>query len=122
VRSGRWQANIKDAVDYGAEIHRSWRRVLEPLWMPEGQRSREARVKCDPMMKSFASMPVSTGEGAVDVEGEIASIITRFDWHSQVTVHLAAGAGGAAWARSKRTITVNAAYVQRFVDQGQRVK
>lgn len=101
-----------DAADYCAEIHRSWRRVLRPLWMPPGQGSKESRVLVEDGMPSSA--PFAQGLLPV-VEGALA----RFDWHSQVTLAFVVSEGNAGWNRSKRTITVKSGYVQRFVRQGE---
>lgn len=108
--AGLSKEDIRDATDYGAEIHRSWRRTLAPLMMPAGTRSGEARVRSDP--DGFA------GEHAEGLLAELHSIAGRFDWHSQVTIHFAAGDGGASWNRGRRTITVNTHYLRRFVEQG----
>jgi formamidopyrimidine-DNA glycosylase len=48
----------------------------------------------------------------------IKSALQRIDWHSQVTVDFVGGSGGAGWNRSKRTVTVNSEYLQRFIAQG----
>lgn len=109
---GMSEQDIQKAKDYGAEIHRSWRRILAPLWMPHGVRSNEARVVWDPENESFAQV------GSVDLVAEIESIVTRFDWHSQVTIRFAAGDGGAGWSRAERTVTVHSEYLRRFVEQG----
>ncbi len=103
-------ADLQRASDYGAEIHRAWRRILAPLWMPDGLRSKEARVVCD------------SGSGLSDpsLGAELSPIVTRFDWHSQVTVRFVAGDGRAGWNRSARTITVTSEYVRRFVRQGEK--
>ncbi|MEQ1905830.1 MAG: DUF4344 domain-containing metallopeptidase [Pirellulaceae bacterium] len=110
--AGMSEDDIRKAKDYGAEIHRSWRRTLAPLLMPAGVHSTEGRVAYDSNAESF-----STGEGA-ELLKELESAITRFDWHSQVTIRFVNGDGGANWSRSKRTITVNSGYLQRFIDQG----
>ncbi len=102
--------DIRKARDYGTEIHRSWRRTLVPLTMPDNLRSNEARVVCED--GTFA------GDSAKELLAELDSIIRRFDWHSQVTIRFDSGNGGASWNRSKRTITVNSQYLQRFVKQG----
>jgi hypothetical protein len=107
---------IQKAKDYGAEIHRSWRRTLGPLWMPEGMRSKEARLVCDPESVLVDSLK-STGLGP-----ELESILTRFDWHSQVTVRFVDGDGRAGWNRSTRTVSVANGYVRRFVEQGKIAK
>jgi hypothetical protein len=91
---GMSKKDIQEAKDYGAEIHRSWRRTLAPLMMPHGARSNEARVVCDPEIFAKGS--------AVGLITELESAITRFDWHSQVTIHFVAGEGGASWNRSRR--------------------
>lgn len=109
---GMSEEDIQKAKDYGAEIHRSWRRILAPLWMPHGVRSNEARVVCDPENESFAQV------GSVGLVTELESIITRFDWHSQVTIRFAAGDGDAGWSRAERTVTVHSEYLRRFVEQG----
>jgi hypothetical protein len=108
------EEDMRKARDYGAEIRRSWRRVLGPLLMPEGAASSEARVLYDPDI-GFLNRLCSDG-----LASEIESAVKRFDWHSQVTVRFVDGDGGAAWSRSGRTITVHSEYVRRFVEQGGR--
>lgn len=104
-------ADAQKAGDYGAEVHRAWRRILAPLWMPDAVRTKEARVVCDPG-SGFST--------SVGLAAELEAIVTRFDWHSQVTVRFVAGDGRAGWNRSARTITVNSEYIRRFVQQGER--
>jgi hypothetical protein len=111
--SGR---DLQRAKDYGAEVHRSWRRILAPLWMAVDVRSKEARVVCD------EGLGLGAQPSAAALLAELETIVTRFDWHSQVTIHFATGDGGASWSRGKRTITVHNGYVGRFVDQGKRAK
>jgi hypothetical protein len=109
---GMSEQDVRKARDYGAEIHRSWRRILAPLWMPDGMRSNEARVVRDP------ESGFSDESSAIGLVAELEAILGRFDWHSQVTIRFTAGDGGAAWNRSKRTITVNSQYLRRFLEQG----
>jgi len=113
---GMSEQDVQKAKDYGAEIHRGWRRILSPLWMPQGLRSEEARVVCDAENEALAQV------GSVGLVAELESIITRFDWHSQVSIRFAAGDGGAAWNRAKRTVTVHSEYLRRFVEQGKVAK
>ena len=110
------ERDVKKARDYGAEIHRSWRRTLAPLWMPAGQLSNEARVVCD---EDHALLGQLHDGAFLD---ELRAVVRRFDWHSQVTIRFVEGDGGAGWSRSKRTVTVNSAYVLRFVAQGKTVE
>jgi hypothetical protein len=104
--------DVRKARDYGAEVHRSWRRILAPLWMPAGMSSKEARLVCD------AESGLANSLKSVGLAPELESIITRFDWHSQVTVRFVAGDGRAGWSRSARTISVPTEYIRRFVEQG----
>ena len=102
------QSDIRKAVDYGSEIQRSWRRILKPLWMPDGQKSNEARTIIEEQSQ-FAGA-ISGGK----LHREIDDALKSFDWHSQVKVVFASGDGGAGWSRSKRTVTVQDGYVRRF--------
>ncbi|MBC7835511.1 MAG: hypothetical protein H7Y88_10500 [Phycisphaerales bacterium] len=111
---GMSEKDIEDARDYGGEIRRSWRRVLGPLWMPEGATSAEARVIYDDG-SAFLIRLCEDG-----LASEIDTAIKGFDWHSQVTIRFVDGDGGAGWNRSGRTITVHSAYVRRFIQQGGR--
>jgi hypothetical protein len=109
---GMSEGDIKKARDYGADIHRAWRRTLSPLMMPAGKISKEARFRADESTRAF----VDAGEPSL--ASTIQSALQRVDWHSQVTVDFVGGQGGAQWIRSKRTIIVNSEYLQRFVAQG----
>ncbi len=109
---GMSEGDIRQARDYGSEIHRSWRRVLQPLWMPAGVPSGEAGLSHDEGSDLFRQL---LGGG---LEEELLVAIRRFDWHSRVRIAFEEGEGGASWSRSERTITVRGDYVRRFVEQG----
>jgi hypothetical protein len=111
--AGMTDDDIEDSTDYGTEIHRSWRRILQPLWMPAGVRSGEARVVSESGDRLAEELRAS---GLI---AELETVLCRFDWHSQVEIRLVAGEGGAAWSRSQRAVTVHSAYVQRFIAQGE---
>lgn len=113
---GMSERDISNSRDYGAEIHRSWRRLLQPFWMPDGVESPETRFIYD------TENPIVNQLRASGITKELETAVSRFDWHSQITIHFANGDGGAGWSRSKRTITVNSEYVQRFIKQGSVVK
>lgn len=104
--------DIRDSIDYGAEIHRGWRRMLQPLWMPTGMDSNEGRVHID--RQSKGDVPLCS----LKLRQQVEAIVQQFDWHSQVTIHFADDDGKASWSRSKRTITVNREYIDRFIRQG----
>ncbi len=110
---GMEEGDIAAARDYGTEVHRSWRRTLGPLWMPDGEASRETRFTRD-AGNALIGRLCDAG-----LERELRAALGRFDWHSQVTIALAEGDGGAGWSRSRRTITVNSGYIERFVGQGE---
>jgi hypothetical protein len=112
---GMSEKDIRQARDYGADIHRAWRRTLSPLWMPAGKPSTEARFRADEATLAF----VEAGEPSLRSTIELA--IGRIDWHSQVTVEFVGGDGGAAWIRNARTIKVSGEYLRRFVAQGAKV-
>lgn len=107
---GMTEEDVREATDYGTEVHRSWRLMLAPLMMPAGQRSTEARV--------IVEEGSITKGSAAELIPTLESVITSFDWHSQVTISFVAGHGGASWSRGRRTITVNSQYLRRFIDQG----
>ena len=101
-------SDIRKATDYGTEIHRSWRRILKPLQMPEGQLTHEAHLVID--KESLFGKALTDGE----LVGELEKIVKSFDWHSSVKIAFLAGEGGAGWSRSQRTITVRDGYIRRF--------
>ena len=109
---GMSERDIEKACDYGSDIHRAWRRTLSPLMMPAGKVSKEARFRADKATRAFVDA------GKPSLASTIKSALQRIDWHSQVTVDFVGGSGGAAWNRSKRTVTVNSEYLQRFIAQG----
>lgn len=110
---GMSESQMRGAADYGAEIHRSWRRLLRPLMMPAGQQSKEVSLRFDPSGELVSSVRNSK------LIGHIETALRRFDWHSQITVSFIQGDGGAGWNRSKRAITVYTEYMRRFIRQGQ---
>lgn len=111
---GMSEGDIRSAVDYGGELRRSWRRVLQPLWMPDGAASEEAAVVYDETNPFL----VSLCDGGL--ASEVETVLRRFDWHSQVTVRFIDGSGRAGWNRSTRAVTVHSEYVRRFVRQGEK--
>ena len=108
---GMDESDRRKARDYGAEVHRSWRRMLTPLWMPKGLPSTETSMRRDEGNPTCTQLYETLGK-------DLHAILRRFDWHSTVTIAFVEGDGGAGWSRGKRTATVNSAYVQRFVKQG----
>lgn len=108
--AGMSEEDIEGAADYGAEIHRSWRRVLGRLWMPAGA----AQVEYD--AESVFVWRVCECALATEIE----QALRRFDWHSMVTVDFVDEGGGAGWSRGNRTVTVRSGYMNRFVEQGGR--
>lgn len=111
---GMTDREIARAVDYGSEIHRSWRRLLRPIMMPTGMESREVGMRFDASCEMASQ--IRSSRLATDIEKALRMI----DWHSTVSVNFAEGDGGAAWSRSSRSVTVHSEYVRRFIEQGRR--
>ncbi len=109
---GLSESDIRSAADYGTEIHRSWRRILGPLWMPQGLASHEAALEFQGQGRTLDELRAS------GLPSDLETILRRFDWHSRVELRLVDGDGGAGWSRSERAITVHTDYMQRFVAQG----
>ncbi|MEL6905063.1 MAG: DUF4344 domain-containing metallopeptidase, partial [Planctomycetota bacterium] len=109
---GMVERDRRSAADYGTEILRSWRRTTDRLWMPDGRPTREFahRDRADVLQPVRAAW--------VHASAELVPALQRVDWHSQVKLRLESGGDGAGWSRSKRTITVEAGYVERFLRQG----
>ena len=111
--AGLAEGDVRKAKDYGAEVHRSWRRTLRPLWMPAGEHSSEAAVDVPDGDPLFAQLQ------ELGLVRELEHAVRRFDWHSRVKIRFEAGGGTASWSRSARAITVKSGYLLRFVEQGQ---
>jgi len=105
------ESDINQATDYGTEIHRSWRRILQPLAMPGDMVTNEARVIYDgdsePLVKLSKGSLYKT----------LKEVLIRYDWHSQVTLSFVEGDRGASYSRNGRTIKVHSGYVKRFAQQ-----
>lgn len=110
--AGLTENDVRKAKDYGTEVHHSWRRMLQPLWMPLGEASCEARVDV-PDGDALIAQLVELG-----LVQELESALRRFDWHSTVTIRFEQGDGTASGSRSPRAATVKAGYVLRSVAQG----
>ncbi len=105
--------DMQAAADYGAEIHRSWRRILQPLWMPDGVDSSEVRVTFDPTDSTIQQVQAS------DLPAALEAALRRFDWHSQITLSFTQGDGGANWQRASRSIRVDSSFVARVIRRGE---
>jgi hypothetical protein len=109
---GMSKEDIDNARDYGSDIHRAWRRTLSPLMMPAGKVSKLFSVVADQSTRAF----VAAGEPSL--ASTITNAFQRFDWHSRVKVEFVRSKGKAGWNRSRRTVTVNSEYLERFIAQG----
>jgi len=109
---GMSKRDIVKAYDYGSDIHQAWRRTLSPLMMPTGKVSKLFSVDADESTRAF----VAAGEPSL--ASTITNAFQRFDWHSRVKVEFVRSKGKAGWNRSRRTVTVNSEYLERFIGQG----
>lgn len=92
------------------EIARGWRRVLEPLLLPEGVRVNEFDLDVED-----GPLAASLREGGL--AEELGGLVALFDWHSMITLSFERCDGAARWARNGRTIRVCDAHVSRFAEQ-----
>lgn len=113
---GMSESDVRAALDYGSDIHRAWRRTLAPLLMPRQAASKEGRLRAAENLRAFLD------HGPINLGRTLESAVKMIDWHSQVTIDFVEGKGGASWSRSNRTITVNDAYLCRFIAQGELAK
>ena len=96
--------------DSAPEIARAWRRVLAQLAMPVGARVTEVRIDFE--QEAWHETLEASGLG------EVAwSLLSGFDWHSQITLLVADCDGGARWQRNGRTIRICDALIERFQNQ-----
>lgn len=106
--------DARACADAAPEIIRSWRRVLAPNLMPEGRPSSEYRV-------IYGEGPMKDAMRADGLMAEIGMIASRFDWHSQITLHFDHCDKGARWSRNGRKILLCDDYVARFIEQEARM-
>ena len=96
--------------DFGPEVGRSWRRLINAYRLPEGARVTEVRLTGDsiPMTEALVGGPFGR---------DAHRLLSAIDWHSQVTLAVRECDGGAGWSRNDRRITLCHAYVTRFETQ-----
>jgi len=105
--------DIEGARDYGTEIHRSWRRILQPLTMPSGRASTEIRFRPNDLVERLDHETLIN---------ELKAALEYFDWHSQISLVFEEGDGSASFSRNGRRITVKNAYINRFIRQASQVE
>lgn len=99
-----------NCADTAPEIARSWRRVMEPLMMPDGARVTEVGLGFDPDSRFADALRAS---GTID---DAYDMLAKIDWHSMVRLNVAQCDGSAGWSRNGRRITVCGTFIQRFID------
>lgn len=102
--------DAENCADTAPEIARSWRRVMDPLMMPDGARVTEVGMGFDPDSRFADALRAS---GTID---DAYNMLAKIDWHSMVRLNVAQCDGSAGWSRNGRRITVCGAYIQRFID------
>ncbi len=104
----------KDAADrcadFGPEVGRSWRRIIDAYRMPVDARVTEVRFTGDdiPLTKVIAHGRLGSDAG---------TMLRAIDWHSQITLAIRDCSGRSGWSRNGRRITICTDYVDRFERQ-----
>lgn len=104
--------DLGNCRDFATEVFRSWRRVLDDYWMPEGVRISEVGTTFDasndPTIRAFQNSS-ALEEGLI--------LLSSIDWHSRITLRIRLCDGTAGWSRNGRRITICNSYIQRFEQQ-----
>lgn len=101
-----------DCADSAPEIARSWRRVVDDLYLPDSARVNEAGLR-------FDDAPIPLWLSDSDFAGNAWALLSAFDWHSFIRLEIAECDGTAQWRRNGRQILVCDAYIARFAEQAQ---
>lgn len=104
--------DLRNCYDFAPEIARGWRRVLDQYTLPNDVPTREFRI-------IYGEGPMKEDMMKSGFLEEIGDIISRFDWHSRITLHFDHCDSDSWWSRSRRTIFLCDGYVSRFIEQGQ---
>ncbi len=95
--------------DSAPEVWRGWRRTIEPLMIPASARVTEVNMQ-------FDDSEVATFLADSEVMDIANALLRQFDWHSMITLSIAACDSAADWSRNGRTITVCDTYIMRFAE------
>ncbi|NIZ09497.1 DUF4344 domain-containing metallopeptidase [Pseudooceanicola sp. HF7] len=109
----RYDMNDDDVAacrDFGPEVGRAWRRLLDAHRMPDRARVTEVRLIADQFPLSQMIVDSELSAMAYDLLSEI-------DWHSLITLSLERCEGETGWSRNQRKITICDSYVERFEEQ-----
>jgi len=96
--------------DFGPEVGRSWRRLIDAYKLPAGARVTEVRLTADGT--PLARM-ITDGEFGA----EINMLLSGIDWHSQITLAVEECDSETGWSRNGRKITICESYIKRFEKQ-----
>lgn len=96
--------------DFGTEVARSWRRVIDAYKLPEGARVNEAGLR-------LSDAPLAQAFGASGARDEAFALLSYIDWHSRVTLTIEECDGSAGWSRNGRRIRICDSYIRRFEAQ-----
>jgi hypothetical protein len=97
-----------DCRDSVPELARAWRRVLAPLYLPEGAPVTEVRLDQD------LSTEMLDAVMDADLHIILGDLLRLFDWHSLISLEFQTCDGTAQWRRNGRAIEVCTGYIERF--------
>lgn len=109
-RYGMTDADASACRDFGPEVGRSWRRLIDARRLPAEARVTEVRLTGDeiPLARLIADSKLN----------EMAyRLLSAIDWHSLITLSWEECEGETGWSRNGRKITICDAYVERFEEQ-----
>lgn len=97
-----------DCRDSVPELARAWRRLIAPLYLPEGAPVTEVRLSAE------VSPDLRAALEATDLNVILGEMLAQFDWHSMIRLEFQSCPGGATWRRNGRQIIVCSGYIERF--------
>ena len=97
--------------DFSAEIGRSWRRIIKTSSMPPDARLTEVGNLM------VADTRYARALATTEFQQDVYFLLSRIDWHSQITLKIDDCNGAATWSRNGRRITICDSYIERFEKQ-----
>ena len=109
----RYDMGDEDATvcrDFGPEVGRAWRRLIDAYRIPDDARITEVRLVAD-------EFPLAQTIVDSELSAMAYDLLSAIDWHSLITLSLERCEGETGWSRNQRKITICDSYVERFEEQ-----